>query len=171
MRFWLILGAIASAATLLAALAAGGLLTLVAGLEFAARRGWDILSVASLAKGLSLALIYKAFFALFALPFAFVAVPFAYHAAIRDGADPYARLRFAALCMAAGALGPLAVEAAAGLLGWLGGGFQPRLIISPWLAAFGLFAGPAVAWAIWPSLRKLEQGGSAAPSPSLVRAS
>lgn len=156
-RFWLSAIFVGALGALAAAAVAGAVLSLISGFDFAARRGWAVLSLASAAKGLSLLFIYKAFFALFVLPFALLALPLAYALVRQEGDDPYARLRFSAICLGLGALGPVALEAGLAQLTALALGGTPRLLLSPWLGAFGLFAGPAVAWAIWPWLRAIEE--------------
>lgn len=168
MRFWLLAMMAGAFGALAAAALAGGLLTLMSGAEFAFRRGWEVMSVASAAKALSLMLVYKAFFALFVLPFGCIFVPLAYVAALRDGEDPFARLRFTAICLGLGGMGPVVLELGVGVLTALASGGAPRLFLSPWLGAFGLFAGPAVAWTIWPWLRAIERRAPRVYVPELA---
>jgi hypothetical protein len=158
LRFWLAAACVGAAAAFMAAVVVAAALGLAVGVEQVAQRGLAALNPWNAAKGLALVSLYLAFFALFALPYGLVAVPMSYAAAFRVAGRGEPKHVFVTFSLIFGVAGPMALEMGLNLAGYLVG-VSPRVhafTLSPVLSAFGLFAAPVTALAIWPILRRLE---------------
>jgi hypothetical protein len=162
--FWLRAAGLGLGAAFVCAMTAAAMFALSVGVEQINARGWSVLSGALLAKGFALVVIYAGFLAAFLIPFAVVIVPACYWLA-RKLADGLAgRMLFAFLAMLAGTFGPVAVERGLiALQAWRGESSGVReLQLSEYFTAYGLAAAPVGAFLLWPLLRRMERGDTAA---------